>query len=391
MTKNIQVLISLVAMLGCSDDNVLPITGPGGADGAVGGMMSGTPGSGTGGSVMGAGGTMTVPKPGAGSGGAPGAAGGGGTATGGAVGSGGTISPKVDAGTAGGGVKCGDNTCAVGQVCCNPSCGTCAPPNGACTLQFCLPKPDAGVTPGGACKVDGDCRLVDDYCTGCNCRALNQAEVAPVCSSGAMVQCLIQPCAAKMAACEAGKCVSRAKDAAAAVKWFLTCGDPVCRVGGWRDKGLPKCTTEKAGGACAKNGDKCDPGNDCNETLICQSTDPMMAPGGCPKSRASTKRDIRYLGPDELQRYHDELLQMKLATWKYKADPTHERFGFIIDDNEKSVAVDASRDMVDLYGYTSLAVATVQLQSRELAQLRKELASLRRLVEGKSGRAANGR
>lgn len=75
---------------------------------------------------------------------------------------------------------------------------------------------------------------------------------------------------------------------------------------------------------------------------------------------------------------------MKLATWTYKTDPTHERFGFIIDDNEKSVAVDASRDMVDLYGYTSLAVATVQLQARELAALRKEVQALRRAVESRA-------
>lgn len=36
-----------------------------------------------------------------------------------------------------GGVSCGFNTCAVGDVCCNASCGICTPPDGVCTQQFC--------------------------------------------------------------------------------------------------------------------------------------------------------------------------------------------------------------------------------------------------------------
>jgi hypothetical protein len=32
-----------------------------------------------------------------------------------------------------GGVKCGDNTCEVGQVCCDALCGVCAAPNALCT------------------------------------------------------------------------------------------------------------------------------------------------------------------------------------------------------------------------------------------------------------------
>jgi hypothetical protein len=36
-------------------------------------------------------------------------------------------------------VKCGWNTCAVGDVCCNESCGICTKPGGFCTQQFCTP------------------------------------------------------------------------------------------------------------------------------------------------------------------------------------------------------------------------------------------------------------
>merc|ERR1712192_248640 len=37
----------------------------------------------------------------------------------------------------GDGPECGSNTCEIGEVCCNESCGICAPPDGACTQEFC--------------------------------------------------------------------------------------------------------------------------------------------------------------------------------------------------------------------------------------------------------------
>ncbi len=45
----------------------------------------------------------------------------------------------VDAGAS---VKCGTTTCPGGMVCCNESCGICAPPDGACLQEFCVS--DAG-------------------------------------------------------------------------------------------------------------------------------------------------------------------------------------------------------------------------------------------------------
>ena len=35
------------------------------------------------------------------------------------------------------GERCGPKTCAVGEVCCNESCGICTPPDGACIQLFC--------------------------------------------------------------------------------------------------------------------------------------------------------------------------------------------------------------------------------------------------------------
>jgi hypothetical protein len=97
---------------------------------------------------------------------------------------------------------CGPTVCKVGDVCCNSSCGICTPPGGFCTMQVCAP-----VSVGG-CTSDADCRLFDDYCTGCDCRALFTTEPDPVCA-GPGVRCFAEPCAGKTTACDlaSGTCV----------------------------------------------------------------------------------------------------------------------------------------------------------------------------------------
>jgi hypothetical protein len=163
------------------------------------------------------------------------------------------------------------------------------------------------------------------------------------------------------------------------LRLFYTCGDPVC-MGHTAREGVPPCSSESAGDVCRIEGAACDPVDECNRSIVCASADPTLRVGGCPISRRSYKTDIHYLEPDELAHFQREVLNMKLATWRYKHDATKERLGFIIDDEEGSVAVDGKRDMVDLYGYTSLAIAALQLQSREIAALKQELAELRARV-----------
>jgi hypothetical protein len=289
--------------------------------------------------------------------------------------------PRLDA--SGTGVACGRVTCAPGLVCCNASCGTCVQPGMACIQVACdppPPRPDAAVaTDAGSCRSDADCRLFDDYCTGCDCRALSRTDPDPRCS-GPGVRCFAPPCMNKVAACEAGRCVVR-DGTAAATKWYFTCGDPVCR-GYTGGSGLPKCTTEKAGNACPTADAKCDPQDSCNRLLVCSVQDPTQQPGGCPISRRDAKGEIKYLGPSELERLREELLGMKLATWRYKHDPARERLGFIIEDQPPaSPAVDPGRALVDLYGYASLAVATIQTQAKEIEALRRELAEVKRALE----------
>jgi hypothetical protein len=161
------------------------------------------------------------------------------------------------------------------------------------------------------------------------------------------------------------------------LRWYTTCPGPVCRA---PDPSVPLCPA-KVGDVCTTEGAQCrDPNGGCSN-VVCAASDPKPA-GGCPLvvSRAAYKRDIRYLSTAELQRYRDELLGMRLATWRYRQDPARPRLGIMIDDNERSIAVDAEHDVVDLYGYASLAVAAVQLQERKIARLERELAALRARV-----------
>ena len=196
-------------------------------------------------------------------------------------------------------------------------------------------------------------------------------------------------CALVLSSCSSNQAPVTTDAGMDALKIFSTCGDPVCR-GYTGGSGAPLCTTEKAGDACSVDGQKCDPMSDCNALLECASSDPKMRTGGCPISRARYKEDIHYLAPSDLARYREELLAMKLATWRYKHDPSKQRLGFIIDDSEGTAAVDGQRDVVDLYGYTSMAVATIQLQAQQIAALEREIATLRHDLARVSRRASRG-
>jgi hypothetical protein len=160
--------------------------------------------------------------------------------------------------------------------------------------------------------------------------------------------------------------------------WY-TCGDPVCR-GASHDPSLPFCGTRAAGDPCREAGFECDiKGDDCNRTLVCAATDPTGGPGGCPISKRMYKSDIRYLSAQQTDAVRDELLAMPLATWEYTAEGAgaNTHLGFVIDDVPASPAVSEGGDTVDLYGYTSMAIAALQAQQREIDTLRAEVETLK--------------
>ncbi|MCA9624905.1 MAG: tail fiber domain-containing protein [Myxococcales bacterium] len=164
------------------------------------------------------------------------------------------------------------------------------------------------------------------------------------------------------------------------LQWFTSCGDPVCQSPDPDDPNIPNCTTEVAGDPCSMPNVFCEvPGDSCGSNLICTDVDPAV---NCPISRARYKTGIAYLNDADLQRLHDDLLTMRMARWHYRTEPTtaREHLGFIIDDQPQSPAVAASGERVDLYGYTSMAAAAIQVQARQIEALERELQSLREAV-----------
>ena len=258
-------------------------------------------------------------------------------------------------------------------------CGV-APPQGLC-LPECLSDTDcerfgAGfacrdshcveVNLGVTCMNDGDCPAASSCnAGGCTC------DPQPTCVSPQDLRCT--PTGDPRLNCLDCECVG--EPPTDDLTWFTTCGDPVCA--GHRPSGLPECSTQTEGNACSSEGAQCDLVNACNSNLVCARTDPKLAPGGCPISRRRYKRDIEYLSPDDLNAALEELTSLPLARYRYREGGNREHLGFILEDVEPSVAVDAPRDRVDLYSYTSLAVAALQAQARRIEALEAEVQALR--------------
>lgn len=161
------------------------------------------------------------------------------------------------------------------------------------------------------------------------------------------------------------------------LRWYRTCGDPICRVGdAGMPSGVPACTTETVGASCPAGAAMCDPGEGCGVLLRCTDRDPRVQTGGCPISRRASKSDIRYLRPADLADLERQTRSIHLARYRYKDAPARERLGFIIDDAAGNPAIDEPRDMIDLYAYTSMVVATVQRQAARLDQQERQIAQL---------------
>jgi hypothetical protein len=92
------------------------------------------------------------------------------------------------------------------------------------------------------------------------------------------------------------------------------------------------------------------------------------------------KRDIETLDHEALKRISEELRKIKLTTYQYKTDPdaSPRRLGFIIDDTKSSYPINSDGNSVNLYGYVSMAVAAIQIQSHQIDALRAEIARLKR-------------
>ncbi len=204
----------------------------------------------------------------------------------------------------------------------------------------------SGCTYAGTHYAVGESFTSSDGCNQCSCGA------------GGQVACTARACA------DGG--------APTTLHWYKTCGAPVCGPQFDGPTGKPLCTTEHSGDSCNAKGAECDPSLGCAVSLICAASDPTRNPGGCPISRARFKDDIRYLDAQERAQVAEQLLATPLARWRYKHDPARsDHVGFIIEDVEPSPSVDG--DKVNLYGYTSMAVAALQVQAEQIRALQAEL------------------
>jgi hypothetical protein len=158
-------------------------------------------------------------------------------------------------------------------------------------------------------------------------------------------------------------------------------------------RAMTGCPAERPrlGAACTTTGLDCNYGQEpCASTsFVCESGTWHSKQNQCPVSTARLKKQIHYLSDAELRQLSEETQSLRLTTYRYVEGDPAQHLGFIIEDAPQSAAVVPGRDRVDLYGYTSMTVATLQVQQRELAELREEVATLRR--EMAAGRASCGR
>ena len=135
------------------------------------------------------------------------------------------------------------------------------------------------------------------------------------------------------------------------------------------------------GTACTTEGKACTYACGTGNARTCKQGAWYSANGGpCPVSSRRAKKNIVYLNEIERQRIAGDVARLRLATYEYRdrALAGKRHLGFIIEDVPGSPAVDRDGNMVDLYGYASMLVAAVQEQARQIADLKAEIAQLKR-------------
>jgi hypothetical protein len=143
-------------------------------------------------------------------------------------------------------------------------------------------------------------------------------------------------------------------------------------------------TPPNLGTACDMDGVECGYLQECDQpTKVCSGG--VWSAGqilGCPRSTRRAKRDIHYLSAQEVEATAAQTLRLRLATYEYKAAPnTGRHLGFIIEDNPNNPAVDRDGNIVDLYGYTSMLLATTQAQQQKILALEQKVGDLTKTVE----------
>jgi hypothetical protein len=264
-------------------------------------------------------------------------------------------------------------TCPDGSIAGNT--GKCIEKNGACAWEVleCPPDPpkpacfDASGNLDASfkkCNVTADCKVITFQQNCCGTMVATGVNTA---NAPAAQKCGDDR-AATFPGCGCAQSATQADDGSTDPAITGTTANLTC------DGGLCKSTFK--GEVCGKY--------ICTATQQCCSGIPLPEPkcyegGMCPISQRVHKKDITYLSQDDRQRLNDQLMSFPLATYRYKTESDSERphLGFIIDDVAPSPAVLANGERVDMYGYTTMTVAALQTQARELAALRRQVEDLK--------------
>jgi hypothetical protein len=264
------------------------------------------------------------------------------------------VPPQDGAACSNDGLRCGWGDDPRGEICrtvaiCASGAWQVAPPS----ATSCPPLQPVGACPadlGAACTMDTTCTKPD----GSACRCTDCRPTAPLCGPADMPT------------------------------WYCPRSPTTA--------GCPP-TPPNFGTPCAVEG------LDCNYFFFeCSTPDRVCSQGiwvpsktfpSCPQSSRRAKKDIRYLTDDGVAAMAARTLRLRLATYEYKAPPLAGRrhLGFVIEDSPDVPAVDRDGDLVDLYGYASMLLATTQAQQRQIESLRRQVEDLSRTV-GRLGRPA---
>jgi hypothetical protein len=263
--------------------------------------------------------------------------------------------------------------------------------NGTCgwEIRECVDQ-DAGPAPGTGC-FDGDGKLLDSFkscTTAADCVAHQYqanccgTEYAAGVSKGqlAAAKKCTDDRAAGFPGCGCAQFPASADDGTTD-QTFTAAAQVTCRNN--------KCETTFKGEACGTHV--------CTANQTCCGPMPLPdytclegANSPCPISQRKMKKDIAYLSEDDKQRMSNELMSFPLATYRYKVEGPEQKphLGFIIDDVAPSPAVLQSGERVDLYGYSTMTVAALQVQAKEIAELKKQMEDLKKECGQSSKRRA---
>lgn len=171
---------------------------------------------------------------------------------------------------------------------------------------------------------------------------------------------------------------------------MLTCkdgSDPSEKIENERCRAKNACSTKDE--SCIFARMLCKDGSlaDGSFATIDMSCQPKGSPdiGGQCKSSARFKRDIHYVTTEERQQLSYAIFNTKLSKYYYKDGVAHDKsrqLGFIIEDQPAdSIFVTDDKTHVNLYAFTSGAVAAIQQLKDELAQQQETIKQLKQELE----------